>query len=1224
MVAALMTRLSSARRRAADAARRRGDEARARGEWHDAAGYYRSFLDVAGDDFAIWVQLGHMCKESGAFNDAERAYMRALRLRANDADLLLNIGHLKKLQGHFQEAAERYVASARLAPSGPALAELHGGWLPLDLRDAALDALSERDAASEKMLSRVTKGMRVVAVRGGRFNPGTGVIEFGYDPRLAFELSRDVRSAPAAVVEIEFERSTGFDCPAGRVFLNTGQGFADGTTFEIPYPAGHSARIAIFVAAPAAVEKLRWDPTELAGGGAIIRSIRARGLTTADELVSRVSGDDVLWSHDYNLIPAEELRGAVQPFFHKGPLGLADHKVMQAFLPTSGDRGKDYAHWRFRYANPGAEEYHRMSVMIGQMAWRPKFSFVMPVYNTDPDLLREVLDAMLGQNYPDLEICIADDCSPKPHVAAILAEYAERDSRVIWMRRKINGHISAASNDAMSLATGDFIVLVDHDDLIPPYALFVVAEYLNRFPDAKILFSDEDKISLKGDLFDPYFKSTYNQFLMFGHNMVSHLGVYARDLLEEIGGFRIGLEGSQDYDLFLRAAERVDPSRIVHIPHVLYHWRQVPGSTSISADQKNYAELAARMSINGHFERTGKPLISVAGHAPGNSAIKPACELTTSVSIIIPTRNGLDLLEPCLDSIAKVCPPGVEVIIADNDSDDPETLAFLADAARRYPEFAVKIVSFPGAFNFSAINNFAAREASGDILCFLNNDTEVLSPGWIGRARGLLAMDDVGAVGGKLLYPDGSVQHFGLVTGMYGHRVAGGVHLFQPGNGYGYLSKPCMVQEFSAVTAACVFVRKEMFDQVGGFEAELEVAYNDVDLCLKLRSAGKRVLCDPQILLIHKESKSRGSDASAERLARLDREAAWMRRRWGKRLVQDPFFSPNHSIDRPDFALAYPPRQKWPWEYDDVSGSSVGPARICRAPRYNFAPNNPDGGFLAICGIMKNEAVNIVEWIAYHHAIGIEKFYLYDNNSTDHVHELLQPLVQMGVVEIISWRINPGQIEAYDDFAARFADGWEWAAFIDMDEFINPYGYDSIPTWLAGFETASAVAIQWRNYGPNGNTTPPPGLLIEGYTTRLEDTNPVHQHVKSIVRMRDYARARSPHSFWVDGAIVDEHGQEINQQAGDYAIMPIRIHSGICLNHYYTRSHAEWHAKVARGMADSAANSVNRRDPAWIEAYEREATTEDRTILRFADRTRAVLSAWGYPEGPSLDRGQLA
>jgi GT2 family glycosyltransferase len=1220
VVTRLMSRLNRTRRNEARELLTRGNEARDRRLWEKAAECYESYLRAFPQDFGIWVQLGHMRKEAGAYPEASRAYARALKLSPNDADLLLNLGHLSKLQNKINDAAAYYVASARQARGGPAISELHGGWLPSDLREHYIDQLKSRDAESEKLLQRLTTGAKISSVWGLHFDPACDGYAFSFDPRIKFELSREVRSAPVALVEIEFERLKGFDAKSGSVYLDFGHGSNSANCFEVCYPEGSACKIAIFVAAPASIIRLRWDPTEESEGAISLKQIAVRGLSDLDEVVQRACAPDVIWTHPYNRISQDEMREGLAPFFARNPLTAADQRVMQAFLPTAGDRGKDYAHWCYRFANPGVDDYHRMAELMGQMNTRPKFSFVMPVYNTPPHLLREILDAMTGQNYPDFEICVADDASTNADVGEILGEYASRFPQLKWTRRSINGHISAASNTALGLATGDYVVLVDHDDLIPPYALFVVACYVNRFPDAKIFFSDEDKIGLSGERFDPYFKSAYNEYLMFGHNMVSHLGVYDRKLLADIGGFRKGLEGSQDYDLFFRASEQIDPAQIVHIPHVLYHWRQVPGSTALGADQKDYAELAARTAINGHMGRLSLPLQSIAGHAPGNSAITPHAEISTRVSIIIPTRNGLELLKACIDSIVERCPSNLEIIVADNDSDDPATLEFLRHGQSLYPSITFNSLKVAGEFNFSAINNVAAAVSTGDILCFLNNDTEVLCFDWIDRARGLLAIEDIGAVGAKLLYPDGAVQHFGLVTGMYEHRVAGGVHLFLSARDHGYFSKPCMIQEFSAATAACLFVRKETFDAVGGFETQLAVAYNDVDLCLKIRRAGKRVLCDPKILLTHKESKSRGADETAAKRQRLDREARWMRDHWGVTLDSDPFFSPNHALSRPDFALAYPPRQKWPWEGESEQVLPVASGRIARAPKYLSGDKRVDNGFLAICGIMKNESINIVEWLAYHHALGVEKFYLYDNGSTDHVVDLLHPLVQTGLVDIIPWPMNPGQIEAYNDFADRHGQNWTWAAFIDMDEFINPYGFESLPAWLANFGEASAVTIQWMNYGPNGHDNPPEGLLIEAYTTRFEDFNPIHQHVKSIVRMKDYDRARSPHSFWVRGRVVDEYGAEIDQEAGDYAIMPIRQHEGICINHYYTRSRSEWYAKVARGMADSAKNAPNRRDPRWIEHYEREALTEDRTIIRFAQLTREVIRRWGYPVGPSLPK----
>jgi GT2 family glycosyltransferase len=538
----------------------------------------------------------------------------------------------------------------------------------------------------------------------------------------------------------------------------------------------------------------------------------------------------------------------------------------------------------------------------------------MPTYNTPLHLLRECIDSLLAQTYGDFEICVADDNSPNRDVVDLLEEYAVRDARVKYIARKHNGHISASSNTALSLATGDYIVLVDHDDLLPDYALFVLAYYINQHPDVDILFSDEDKVTVDGHRVQPYFKSDFNKFLMYGHNMVSHLGVYRRDILERAGGFRLGLEGSQDYDLLLRCYEMSSPDKMVHIPHILYHWRIIPGSTAMSADQKSYAVVAAQHAINGHFERQNIPLRSIDGFAPGCTGVRPSRSFDTSASIIIPTRNGLDILEPCVASILARDHDNVEIIIVDNGSDDPETLAYFETLGA---QDNVRILHDPGDFNFSRINNMAASEAHGELLCFLNNDTEVVSKDWLNRARTFLSMDEVGMVGARLLFPDGTLQHFGIALGMGEHRVAGIPHLGMEARLPGYFGKARLLQEVSAVTAACMFLRKSDFEAVGGFDEELRVAYNDVDLCLKIRALGKVILADPDITLVHKESQTRGSDKHGERARRLDAEAKWMRERWAKELDNDPYYSPNIDLGRVDFAYSAKSRKTWPWEKEE-------------------------------------------------------------------------------------------------------------------------------------------------------------------------------------------------------------------------------------------------------------------------------------------------------------------
>lgn len=1204
--------------------RKAGDEAREGRQWRRAAEAYAAYLKIRPDDFGIWVQLGHMRKEAGEFDLANSAYERALRLKPNDDDLLLSLGHLRKLQNKTEEAAAFYVKAARDGANAHALKELRSAWFPESLRSSAISQLNAQDSKAEAIVGRALDGISLISALG--FVPGAsrGKLRMtGYDPQILLRLPPKIASAPVLALQITFDRDS-LLTDQGTLFLDVGDGFNSQDYILLDYPDEPRCTVELLIAAPQAIRAIRWDPAEGEASSFELHHIRCHAIRSIDELIAKIDDGRRAEEEDRarsSSVPSiDQIRDGLLPFFQKGRLTNSDRQIMQPFLPPWKERGHGYAHWLHLYGNPTDRDFQRMDELITAMNWRPRFSFVMPVYNTPPQLLTEVMEAMLAQNYPDFEICIADDCSTDPRIQEILQTYAELDKRVKIIKRNINGHISLCSNSAAKLATGDYIVLVDHDDLVPPYALFVLATYLNRFPDARIVFSDEDKISMSGDRFDPYFKSCYNQFLMYGHNMVSHLGVYHRPLFEAVGGFRKGLEGSQDYDLFLRCSERIDPHQIIHIPHVLYHWRQVPGSTAISADQKDYAIMAARSAIGGHLERLGRPLASIEGHAPGNSAIAVPRELDTSVSIIIPTRNGVDLLDDCLASIARHNPENIEILIVDNDSDEKDTLSYLAGVANRYATLNIQVIAAPGPFNFSAINNLAAARATGEILCFLNNDTEVMAPAWLDRARGLLAIGDVGIVGARLLYPDQSIQHFGLVTGMYDHHVAGGVHLFENSHGYGYFSKHRMISEFTAVTAACLFVRRQDFEAIGGFEPQLAVGYNDVDLCLKMRALGRRVLCDPAIQLVHKESKSRGGDISPEKSARLDGEALWMTGRWGDRLAEDPYYSPNLSIYRPDFALAYPPRQPWPWDSEDDK-PSVASGAIVRAPRFVSPGNKGDQGYLAICAILKNEAINILEWIAYHRAIGVEKFYLYDNNSTDHVQYLLASLIREGIVDLIPWPINPGQVEAYDDFADRHRHGWTWAAFIDLDEFVNPFGRESLVEWLEGFTDASAIAIQWVNFGPNGHDVPPSGLLIESYTTRLCDDHVMHGHVKTIVRMADYHRAQGPHSFHVHGRVVDEYGEEIDQST-NYGLMQPKPHRAICINHYYTRSRQEWQNKIDRGLADHASTSQTVRNPAWIDIYERDATISDDRITKFAEATRKVMSELNLPMGPQYSESR--
>lgn len=879
-----------------------GDRARDRQAWAEAIGHYRSHLLLVPEDAAIWVQLGHALKEDGRRNEALESYRKAWELQPTDSSVLLHFAHALLAQGDVQNGKQRLYDSAA-AGNAQAAQDLARMGEPEVVH--APPENQKTDPKLLKALSEVARDLRPTACSDIKMLAGGRLKALSTDPWISLEWEHGTRpTTPYALLTVEVGALDQDVAPIGQIYVDLGEGFSERASTRFSLASG---KILVILVDPSRIAHLRFDPTQSATIIPLPR-LTITPVASVDEIESLIRQQgrpDDENSHMLEMLGLREDPNSGRRRPRPVPPVIALDSEIGGF-----DLGHDYAHWLSLHENPSKQDYLRMAELDAAFAIRPRFSFVMPTYNTPDGLLRECLDSLLAQTYVDFEICVADDNSPDRTVVATMEEYAARDERVKYIARKNNGHISAASNTALSLATGDFIVLVDHDDLVPDYTLFVLAHYINMHPDADILFSDEDKVTEQGDRLHPYFKSCFNQYLMYGHNMVSHLGVYRRSLVEEVGGFRLGLEGSQDYDLLLRCYERSDAARVVHIPHVLYHWRIIPGSTAMSADQKSYAVTAAQNSINGHFERLGMPFRSIDGFAPGCTAIRPSRMFDTSLSIIIPTRNGLDVLQPCIESIfARDC-DNIEVIIMDNGSDEPDVLAYLDALSGREN---VRVIKDPSEFNFSRINNLAAAAARGKILCFLNNDTEVVSADWLNRARALLSMSDVGMVGARLLFPDGTLQHFGIALGMGDHRIAGVPHLGMDASHPGFFGKARLLQEVSAVTAACMFVHKADFEAVGGFNEELRVAYNDIDLCLKIRDLGRKILVDPDITLIHKESRTRGSDKHGARAQRLAQEADWMRQHWAETLDNDPYYSPNIDLNRVDFAYAARPRQPWPW-----------------------------------------------------------------------------------------------------------------------------------------------------------------------------------------------------------------------------------------------------------------------------------------------------------------------
>ncbi|NLP61658.1 glycosyltransferase family 2 protein [Paraburkholderia sacchari] len=539
----------------------------------------------------------------------------------------------------------------------------------------------------------------------------------------------------------------------------------------------------------------------------------------------------------------------------------------------------------------------------GERGW-PTLSIVMPTFNPKPEWLAQAIDSVRAQLYPYWELCIADDASTDPAIRPLLEQYAAYDARIKVVFREQNGHICAASNSALALVSSDWVVLLDHDDMLPEHALYCVADAILACPSARLIYSDEDKIDETGRRHDPYFKCDWNIDLFYSHNMFSHLGVYHKSLVDEVGGFREGLEGSQDHDLALRCLEVSGDGAVHHIPRVLYHWRVHSGSTAQSVAAKPYVALAGERALNEHFARTGVAASAEwIGHGYRVSYALP--KTLPLVSLIVPTRNGLKLLRQCIGSIhARTDYPNYEILIVDNGSNDPETLryfdAFAADSR-------VRVIRDDRPFNYSALNNAAVREARGELVGLVNNDIEVIAREWLGEMVSLALQPGVGAVGAKLLFPDDTIQHAGVVTGVGG--VAGHVYKHAARNANGYFGRARLISSYSAVTAACLLIRKSVYLEVGGLnEQDLTVAFNDVDFCLRVRDAGYRNVWTPYAELYHHESATRGYEDNPEKRARFAKEIAYMERRWGSALRNDPAYNPNLTLERDDFGLSTMPR----------------------------------------------------------------------------------------------------------------------------------------------------------------------------------------------------------------------------------------------------------------------------------------------------------------------------
>jgi glycosyltransferase involved in cell wall biosynthesis len=548
------------------------------------------------------------------------------------------------------------------------------------------------------------------------------------------------------------------------------------------------------------------------------------------------------------------------------------------------------------------ENKNVIAAKIEKLLHQPLISVVMPCYNSKPEFLIEAIESVRNQAYTNWELCISDDASTKNNIQRILKKYVDWDARIKVCFRAKNGHISEASNTALSMVEGEWVTFLDHDDILSQNALLEIAIANNEKPNVRLIYSDEDKIDIHGTRYNPHFKSDWNPDLFFSQNYICHLAAIHKSLIDNVRGFRKGLDGSQDYDILLRCIRYIKDDQIHHIAKILYHWRAVPGSTALNANEKCYATNAGVQSLKDYFKESKTDVFIEKGPNATTYRVKYQIpEPNPLVSLIIPTRDQLNVTRKCITSILNITSyKNFEIIIVDNESIEPETFAYFDYIKTEYKN--IKIISYTNEFNYSAVNNFAISFCSGSIIGLINNDIEVISKEWLTEMVSHACRSEIGCVGAKLYYPNGKIQHAGVILGIGG--VAGHSHKHFDEKEDGYFCRLKLVQNLSAVTGACLLVRKDIYSKVGGLdERNLQIAFNDVDFCLKVSEAGYRNLWTPYAELSHHESISRGYEDTPEKVARFNSEVNYMIQKWGDKLLNDRYYNINMTLKKEDFSL---------------------------------------------------------------------------------------------------------------------------------------------------------------------------------------------------------------------------------------------------------------------------------------------------------------------------------
>lgn len=528
----------------------------------------------------------------------------------------------------------------------------------------------------------------------------------------------------------------------------------------------------------------------------------------------------------------------------------------------------------------------------------PKISIIIPMYNTPLNFFKELVDSLIDQTYTNWELCLADG---SPEKNQKLEKIYKKDERIKYKFIGENKGIAGNTNEALSLVTGDFVALLDHDDLLPIFSLYEIVKCINENPGVEFIYTDEDKFEkLGGKRYDPYFKSDFAPDTLRANNFICHFSVFKKELMDKLGGFRNEYDGAQDYDILLRMSE--ETNNIIHIPKILYHWRVHSLSTAKSGGTaKPYAYEAGIKAIQDHIDRIGLKGTVESGNTLGTYKVNYEIQGNPKVSIVIPNKDYIKTLKVCLNSIKKLTTyENYEIIIVENNSGEKETFEYYKKIDGKDK---IKVVYFPEKeFNYSKIINFGVKNSTGEYIVQLNNDTELLTPNWLQEMLGFAQRDDVGAVGAELFYPDNTIQHAGIIIGIGG--VAGHVFKNLPKGIHGYFSKDAMIQNLSAVTAACIMTPKSIYDEVGYMDEKFKVAFNDVDFCLKIRQTGRLIVYNPYVQFTHYESKSRGFEDTPEKKKRFQSEIDRFHDKWQSVLDKgDPYYNKNLRLDNDQCAI---------------------------------------------------------------------------------------------------------------------------------------------------------------------------------------------------------------------------------------------------------------------------------------------------------------------------------